>query len=73
MTFPRKLYLTENTSPHLYDLQQHLLPRALTNVSPTVATKAFEWGGSEEKLVSELERKGWGRRQGNGLHLESSS
>lgn len=37
---------------------KHLLPRALTNVSPIVAAKVFEWGGSEEKLVSELERKG---------------
>lgn len=28
-----------------------------------VATKALKWGGSEEKLVKEMEWKGWDRRQ----------
>lgn len=41
---------------------KHILPRALTNASPTAATKVFEWGGSEEKLVSELEMESVGQK-----------
>lgn len=50
-----------------------ILPGALASVSLTVATKVFEWGGSEEKLVSELEWKSWVRRQGSGVCLQPSS